>query len=144
MKEGMMERSTREDMMFIDDGIVAYNQGKVPFTQKPAFIPVNRVIRNEEGEILAGVNSMIYCWRVLAIDVLWVKEEYRKRGYGTRLLEELERVAKEENCSLMHLDTFDFQAKEFYEKNGFAVFGTLENCPPGHMRYYMKKEIGTV
>ena len=80
MKEGIMEPSTREDRMFIDDGIVAYNQGKVPFTQEPAFIPVNRVIRNEKGEILAGVNSMIYCWRVLAIDVLWVKEAYRKKG----------------------------------------------------------------
>ena len=141
MKEGMMERSTREDRMFIDDGIMAYNKGKVTFTQEPPFIPVNRVIRNEEGEILAGVNSMIYCWRVLAIDVLWVKEAYRKMGYGTRLLQELEKVAKEEKCSMIHLDTFDFQAKGFYEKNGFEVFGTLENCPPGHARYYMKKEI---
>lgn len=141
MKEGVMERSTREDMMLIDEGIMAYNKGKVPFTQEPAFIPVNRVIQNEEGEILAGVNSMIYCWRVLAIDVLCVKEAYRKMGYGTRLLQELEKVAKEENCSLIHLDTFDFQAKGFYEKNGFEVFGTLENCPPGHARYYMKKEI---
>lgn len=141
MKEGVMERSTREDMMLIDEGIMAYNKGKVPFTQEPAFIPVNRVIRNEEGEILAGVNSMIYCWRVLAIDVLWVKEAYRKMGYGTRLLQELEKVAKEEKCSMIHLDTFDFQAKGFYEKNGFEVFGTLENCPPGHARYYMKKEI---
>lgn len=70
-----------------------------------------------------------------------MKEEYRKMGYGVQLLQELEKVAKEENCSLMHLDTFDFQAKEFYEKNGFEVFGTLENCPPGHARYYMKKEI---
>lgn len=141
MKEGVMERSTREDMMLIDEGIMAYNKGKVPFTQEPAFIPVNRVIRNEEGEIIAGVNSMIYCWRVLAIDVLWVKEAYRKMGYGTQLLQELEKVAKEEKCSMIHLDTFDFQAKGFYEKNGFEVFGTLENCPPGHARYYMKKEI---
>jgi GNAT superfamily N-acetyltransferase len=141
MKEGVMERSTREDMMLIDEGIMAYNKGKVPFTQEPSFIPVNRVIRNEEGEILAGVNSMIYCWRVLAIDVLWVKEAYRKMGYGTRLLQELEKVAKEEKCSMIHLDTFDFQAKRFYEKNGFEVFGILENCPPGHARYYMKKEI---
>lgn len=142
MEEWTMEKSAREDCMVIDDGIVAYNKEKVPFTQEPAFIPVNRVIRNEAGEVIAGVNSVIYCWRVMAIDVLWVKETYRKMGYGQRLLQELEKVAKEENCSLIHLDTFDFQAKEFYEKNGFIVFGTLENCPPGHGRYYMKKELG--
>ena len=70
-----------------------------------------------------------------------MKEEYRKMGYGAQLLQELEKVAKEEKCSMIHLDTFDFQAKGFYEKNGFEVFGTLENCPPGHARYYMKKEI---
>ena len=142
MNGGTMERSTREDCRFIDDGIVAYNKEKVPFTQETTFIPVNRVVRNEEGEILAGVNSMIYCWRVMAIDVLWVKEEYRKMGYGERLLQEMENVAKEEGCSMIHLDTFDFQAKDFYSKNGFEVFGVLENCPPGHTRYYMKKDMG--
>lgn len=141
MNGGAVERSTREDCRFIDDGIVAYNKEKVPFTQDPAFIPVNRVIRDEVGEIIAGVNGVLYCWRCLAIDVLWVKEEYRKMGYGAQLLQELEKVAKEEKCSMIHLDTFDFQAKGFYEKNGFEVFGTLENCPPGHARYYMKKEI---
>ncbi|MFH5835646.1 GNAT family N-acetyltransferase [Proteiniclasticum sp. C24MP] len=142
MNGGTMERSTREDCRFIDDGIVAYNKEKVPFTQEPAFIPVNRVVRNEEGEILAGINSVIYCWRVMAIDVLWVKEEFRKMGYGERLLQEMENVAKEEGCSMIHLDTFDFQAKDFYSKNGFEVFGVLENCPPGHTRYYMKKDMG--
>jgi hypothetical protein len=40
---------------------------------------------------------------------------------------------------MSHLDTFDWQAKEFYEHLGYEVFGILENCPRGHNRYYMKK-----
>jgi hypothetical protein len=40
---------------------------------------------------------------------------------------------------LSHLDTFDWQTKEFYLKHGYEVFGVLDDCPPGHKRYYMKK-----
>jgi hypothetical protein len=39
----------------------------------------------------------------------------------------------------LHLDTFDFQAKDFYVKHGYEVFGVLEDCPEGHVRYFMKK-----
>jgi ribosomal protein S18 acetylase RimI-like enzyme len=53
----------------------------------------------------------------LYIDVLWVKEESRGDGYGSALLEEMEKIAKEKGCKLVHLDTFDFQAKDFYERH---------------------------
>jgi hypothetical protein len=39
------------------------------------------------------------------------------------------------------LDTFDFQARGFYERNGYELFGTLDDCPPGHKRYYLKKAL---
>lgn len=48
---------------------------------------------------------------------------------------------KEKGGKLVHLDTFDFQAKDFYLKNGYEVFGVLEDCPKGHKRYYLKKNI---
>jgi len=134
--------SRREDYDYIDDRIIEYNREQIPFTQEPAFIPLNRIIRSEEGEIIAGINAMLYCWRCMTIDVLWVKEEYRKRGYGERLLHEMENIAKEEGCAVIQLDTFDFQAKDFYLKNGYDVFGELEDCPIGHTRYYMKKKLG--
>ena len=42
-------------------------------------------------------------------------------------------------CTLSHLDTFDFQAKDFYLTKGYEIFGELENCPPGHKRIFLKK-----
>ncbi|MBV1820626.1 hypothetical protein [Anaerosalibacter bizertensis] len=48
---------------------------------------------------------------------------------------------KEKECKLIHLDTFDFQAKDFYIKHGYEVFGILDDCPSGHKMYYMKKNI---
>jgi hypothetical protein len=39
------------------------------------------------------------------------------------------------------LDTFDFQVKAFYEKLGYELFGILDDCPPGHRRYFLKKAL---
>lgn len=141
MRNYVIEKSTREEYEVIDNGIVEYNLSKVPFTQEPSFISINRVIKGSDGNMVAGINSMLYCWNCLYIDVLWVKEEFRKEGYGSVLLNEVEKIAKEKGCKLIHLDTFDFQAKDFYIKHGYEVFGVLDDCPIEHKRYYMKKNI---
>jgi len=141
MKNYVIEESTREEYNLVDNGIVEYNLSKVPFTQEPSFFPINRVIKGEKGEVLAGINSMLYCWNCLYIDVLWVNKEFREEGYGTILLNKVEEIAKARGCKLVHLDTFDFQAKDFYLKQRYEIFGVLDNCPLEHKRYYMKKSI---
>lgn len=141
MKDYVINESTKEEFNFVDEGIVEYNRTKVPYTQDPAFIWINRVIKNLNGEVLAGINSKLYCWNCLYIDVLWVKEGFRKEGYGSILLNEIELIVKEMGCKLVHLDTFDFQAKDFYIKHGYEIFGVLDECPNKHKRYYMKKSI---
>lgn len=141
MNDYIIRESNKEEAELIVDRLVDYNLSNVPLKQEPSFISINRVMENTNGEIIAGINSIMYCWNCLFIDVLWVKEEYRKDGYGSKLLNEVEKIAKEEGCHLIHLDTFDFQAKDFYIKHGYEIFGILENCPLGHKRYYMKKSI---
>ncbi|MDR7856780.1 GNAT family N-acetyltransferase [Tissierella sp.] len=141
MQNFVIEKSTEEESNLVDDGIYEYNLLNVPFTQEPTFISVNRVIKGLNGEVLAGINSELYCWNCLYISILWVKEDCRKEGYGSALLNAVEKIAKDKGCKLVHLDTFDFQAKDFYLKQGYEVFGVLEDCPEGHKRYYMKKNI---
>ena len=125
-----------DDAEYICDKLVEYNLSKVPKTQRDEFISINKKIVDEHGSIIAGCIAKMYCWNVIYIDILWVDEKYRKSGLGTRLLNEIEAVALEEKCSLIHLDTFDFQAKDFYIKNGYEIFGVLEDCPKEHCRYY--------
>lgn len=141
MTDYIIEKSTREECALIDDGIVEYNLSQVPFTQDPSFFSINRVIKGANGEVLAGINSILYCWKCLHVDILWVKEKYRKEGFGSLLLNEAEKIAKAKGCKLAHLDTFDFQAKDFYLKHGYEVFGVLDDCPEGHKRYFMKKNL---
>ena len=129
------------DDEFIEDRLVEYNLSRVPATQDELFESISRKITGPEGKTIAGCLAIMYCWNVAAIDILWVDESYRHQGLGSALLCEVERTAKEKGCHLVHLDTFDFQSKEFYEKNGYTVFGTLEECPSGHRRFFMKKEL---
>lgn len=81
----------------------------------------------------------MYLWDCLYVNLFWIREDYRKKGIGTKLLMEVEDESKEKGCNLVHLDTFDFQAKDFYVKNGYEIFGILDDCPKGHKRYYLKK-----
>jgi len=133
--------ATKEETEMIADNIVKYNVSKVPFTQEPEFFEISKVIKNSADEIVAGIKAMLYCWNCLHIDVLWVEEEARGKGYGEALLITVEQEAITKGCKLVHLDTFDFQAKDFYLKQGYLIFGTLENCPEGHNRYYLNKEL---
>lgn len=141
MKDYIIEESSKDEFDLVTKGITEYNFSRVPFTQEPPIININRVVKDLNGDILAGINSRLYCWNCLCIDLFWVKEGSRKGGYGSILLNEVERIAKEKGCKLIHLDTFDFQAKDFYIKKGYEVFGILDDCPIGHKRYYMKKNI---
>jgi GNAT superfamily N-acetyltransferase len=83
----------------------------------------------------------MYCWGILYIDVLFVEESHRGQQLGSLLLSKVEAEAKSMGASLSHLDTFDWQAKDFYLKQRYEVFGVFEGCPKGHKRYYMKKTL---
>ncbi|MEF9952045.1 MAG: GNAT family N-acetyltransferase [Clostridium sp.] len=141
MDNFIIRESSKSESEQVINEIVNYNLSKVPKTQEDAFIYINRVILNSEGKIIAGINSRMYCWNCLYIDVLWIDKDYRKQGLGSIILKEVETTAKEKGCYLIHLDTFDFQAKDFYIKNGYKVFGVLDECPKDHKRYFMSKII---
>ena len=129
------------DADYICDRLVEFNLTRVPKTQETDFVNINKKIVNENGQIIAGCLAKMYCWNVIYIDILWIDEAYRKQGLGSKMLKEIECIALEEGCHLIHLDTFDFQAKDFYIKHGYEVFGVLEDCPKEHCRYYLKKTI---
>lgn len=141
MKNFVISEGTREEEDLVKDGLFEFNFNEVPFTQEPPFTSINRVMKDSNGDIIGGIISKMYCWNCLYITVLWVKENFRKEGCGSNLLRDVENIAKEKGCELVHLDTFDFQAKDFYIKHGYEVFGILEDCPVGHKRYFMKKSL---
>jgi len=130
--------STDEEAKLVHNKIVAFNNVQVPYTQDPSFISKNYVIK-ENGEIIAGINAFIYNWCILYIDILFVDERHRGKELGGSLLSRVENEAKTMGTKLVHLSTFDFQAKDFYLKHGYEIFGVLDDCPEGHKSFYLKK-----
>jgi GNAT superfamily N-acetyltransferase len=135
--------STAADRALLDDKLVAFNQAQVPFTQAQAWVDLSHVIKGAQGQLIAGINATLYCWRLMYIDILFVDESHRGQGLGKQLLEHAQAKAQSLGGYMAHLDTFDWQAKDFYARQGYSVFGVLENCPPGHTRYYMSKSLLT-
>ena len=121
----------------IGNGLDAFNKqhgGEYGF-QRLCF-----VVQTADGEIVGGVLGELF-WEWFNIDLLWVKEELRGRGYGRQLLARVEAEARQRGAKHAFLDTFSFQAPEFYKRYDYTVFGELPDFPPGHTRYYMTKEL---
>jgi GNAT superfamily N-acetyltransferase len=98
------------------------------------------LVKGADQTVLGGVIGIIY-WDWLAVDLMWLPEELRGRGFGHQLLTTIEDEARRRGARHVHLDTFSFQAPEFYKKYGYRVFGELKDFPAGHTRYYMTKEL---
>lgn len=80
-------------------------------------------------------------WGWFYINLLFIKDELRGHSYGHRLLTLAEDEARQQGAKNVYLDTFSFQALDFYERHGYQVFGELKDFPPGHQRYYLKKQL---
>ncbi|WP_333570818.1 GNAT family N-acetyltransferase [Sphingomonas sp.] len=103
--------------------------------------PVAIVLANEQGERVGGLwGECAYDW--LFIEYLAVPESHRGIGCGSQLMDRAEAIARAHGCVGIWLDTFSFQARGFYEKLGFAVFGTIVDFPPGHQRFFLQKRLG--
>lgn len=95
-------------------------------------------IRDAEGGVAGGLIGRI-SWQWLYVMTLAVAPALRGQGWGQSLLQQAEAAARGQGCIGARLDTYSFQARGFYEKQGYRVTGTLEDCPPGHARYSMAK-----
>lgn len=104
------------------------------------FHPLALFARSSSGEIKGGIYGSTN-WNWLEINYLWVAAEHRQQGIGSQLLGKFEEIARERGCRYSHLDTFSFQAKPFYERQGYTVFAILEDYPPDHCRYYLRKQL---
>ena len=75
----------------------------------------------------------------LYVELFWLPETLRGTGLGTRLMMAAEAEAVRRGCIGAHLDTYDYQAPGFCRKLGYEVFGSIDDHPPGHTRFWMRK-----
>ena len=102
--------------------------------------PLALVIRNPDGTIAGGLSGISY-YNWLFIEFLVLPKPLRGQGLGTQLMHEAETIARGRGLTGIWLDTFSFQAPEFYQKLGYTVFGEIQDYPPGQSRFYLSKRL---
>jgi GNAT superfamily N-acetyltransferase len=121
----------------VEDGLGSYNVAVTGFAE---YYPVAIFLKDAHDAVLGGVLGHIW-GKWLRVAILWLAEPVRGQGYGRQLLLAAEAYARERGCEQVQLSTFSFQARPFYEKLGYDVFATLEDCPPGHREYFLRKPL---
>jgi GNAT superfamily N-acetyltransferase len=134
----LQEKLDQKDGDFVFNALAEYNNRQVGYGDNHQRLGI--FIRDAEQKIVGGLLGDVY-WGWLYIGILWIDEHLRGQGYGQQLLDLAEAEAVRRGCHSVHLDTMSFQARPFYEKNGYTVFGQLDNFPKGHTRYFMKKSL---
>jgi GNAT superfamily N-acetyltransferase len=97
-------------------------------------------IRGPDGAVRGGLwGRFYYDW--LFIELIFIPEDLRGQDLGSALLAMAEARARALGAVGIWLDTFSFQARGFYEKHGFTVFGEIADYPAGHARFFLQKRL---
>lgn len=102
----MIEIPSEKEIQWIRESLYKFNEQIVG---EDGHSPLNLMERDEHGAVIGGLLGGTY-WGWLYIDILWVREDHRNRGIGTKLLQEAEREALRRNCHHAHVDTMSWQA----------------------------------
>ena len=87
--------------------------------------------------MIGGMNVIVDYYNWAHIYMTWVDEKYRGKGLGSQIMDMVIQYAHENNLTGIKTETWDFQARGFYEKKGFKVYGKLENHPKGITEFYL-------
>lgn len=134
------ENPTKENLKTISEGIKSYNQKFLPdavvFEKDTKFAVF---AKSDSGEVQGGIRAVAF-WNYCIIELLWLSENMRGLGIGRKLMEAAESYAAKQGFQYIRTETLSFQARPFYEKLGFNVYGELPDYPEGHTTYCLVKK----
>ena len=130
---------TENEIKYIREALNQFNNEKVG---EDGHTPLSIVEYDEHGNTIGGILGGTY-WGWMYVDILWVHENHRKQGIGSKLLSMAEQEAIRRGCHRVHLDTMSWQAPEFYKKHGYEVIGVLPDIPSGNQKYLLKKDLNS-
>lgn len=126
-----------DDLAVVDAGLHRYNLAGANLDEVR---PLACFARAEDGALVGGLRARTW-GAAVEVQQLWVHEQHRRRGIAARLMQMLEQAALERGGALIYLDTFSFQAPEFYRRCGYEVAASLEGFPDGMAKYLMIKRL---
>lgn len=118
--------------------LLAFNQKTVGDAQGVPFALT--ITQPDSAEVLGGLWGLSL-WGSFYVGLVVVPESARGRGQGSELMSRAEAEAVARGCRQMWLDTYAFQARPFYERLGFSVFGQIDGPAPVFPRVFMQKTL---
>ena len=129
------EKPSKETLAVLDNGLDVYNAQFSP----EHFEEFVAALKAPSGEVKGGIYAIVWA-EMLFIKWFWIHEACRRQGRGREVMAAAEAEGRRRGCTAVWLDTFEFQARPFYEKLGYELFGTLD-YPAGFKRYFLKKAL---
>jgi GNAT superfamily N-acetyltransferase len=133
----ILEEPDIHDVQFLDDRIYEYNVERTGITDGRLMAIF---LRDPHNNLMAG----LYGWtwgRCCEIKTLWIHEQWRGKGLGTRLMAAAEAEARARGADQIVLSTHSFQAPDFYQRLGFEPIGHFEDYPIGHQSIFLRKKL---
>lgn len=130
-------RPNFKDYKVISDGMLLYHDKS---GHRRTSEIINIFLKDENKKVYGGAIATVL-WNGIEINSLWVDESLRNKGYGRKIIEEIEKEGIKRGCNIIYTNTFSWQAPEFYEKLGYKQYGKLENFPPGNSLTYFYKNL---
>jgi GNAT superfamily N-acetyltransferase len=123
----------------IDAVLATLANSEVNAGRDAGYQPLGILLRDTpDGPVTGGLYGyQLFDW--LFIQYVAVPAALQGQGVGHELMARAEAWSRDRGLAGMWLDTFAFQARPFYEKLGFSVFGEIDDHPRGSRRYFMLK-----
>ncbi len=104
--------------------------------------PLALFLRDDDGDVYAGLLSYWHSAHGACIlQQIWVHEELRGQGIGRLLMGRLEETMIARGCRLIHMDIMDFQARDFFERLGYTIIGSVAYPVSGRVRLFLSKDL---
>ena len=104
--------------------------------------PLHVIAERVDGAVAGGAIGRTW-GECCELQQLWVEPGARSRGIGTRLIQSFEDAARARGCVLVYLETFSFQAPEFYQAHGYSQVLKVGGFTRGVVKFTLHKTIGT-
>ena len=129
---------TEEQAEEIEERLSAFDEKYITYKMDGSI----RIGIEEDGKLIAGLDACITAFKILYVSTVFVDEAYRRKGFGAKLIREMEKRAAAMGVNTIRLDTFNWQGKDFYEAMGYKAAGHYENAEDGYSEYFFVKRIG--
>lgn len=123
------------DAAVVDQGLGDFNDTAAPLHEVRA---LGCFARDDAGTVVGGAVGRTW-GKACELQQLWVGEKQRGTGLGSQLMHAFEQRARERGCRLFYLETFSFQAPDFYRRFGYEVVRAITAFPHGIEKLLMER-----